>query len=210
MTTPSAIHDRFLYHNSFENAISTYTPPAMDMSNSRDLHNDTALQSFTATGRAISKTSSSNKGASLDGLSSADCFGANAPNSLPFRFTDESIISVPVLPPPCAENNRLNASDSDEDDNPVKGLKPKSRFSFSAFRRTSSWKKEKKPDFVMKDMTRAEYLKHYAKDDNGKYIGTEEAANDCILTAKEDIMKYRKRLAFREAMSSPHTANVFM
>lgn len=33
----------------------------------------------------------------------------------------------------------------------------------------------------MRDMTRREYLKHYAKDENRNYIGTEEPAEDCIL-----------------------------
>lgn len=197
MTTNTATDDSFTYHNRFENKIFTSNTSTADMSDSRDLHNDPALQSFTATGRPISKTSASNKGTGLDGYASAESYGAGAPNLLPVRFTDESIISVPVLPPP-------DVPDSDEEDNPVKGLpsKPKSRFSFSSFRRKSSSstsKKDKKPDFVIKDMTRAEYLKHYAKDENGKYIGTEEPASDIIIK-KEDPLKARKDHAMREAM----------
>jgi len=30
-------------------------------------------------------------------------------------------------------------------------------------------------------MTRGEYLKHYAKDEEGNYVGTEEPAEDCVL-----------------------------
>ncbi|KAK5946629.1 hypothetical protein PMZ80_000772 [Knufia obscura] len=210
MAVSSNVDNTFTYHNKFENTIFTSSSPTANMADSRDLHNDPALQSFTATGRPITKTSASMKGTGLDGLNSADAFGAGAPNLLPFRFTDESIISVPVLPPPDISESKLAASDSDEDDNPIKGLKPKSRFSFSSFRRKSSSKKDKKPDFVMKDMTRAEYLKHYAKDDNGKYIGTEEPASDCILNTKEDTMKRRKAFAFREAMINDQQPIMFM
>jgi len=210
MTTGIALDKTFTYHNKFENAIYTSTPQTANMSTSDDLHNDPTLQSFTAAGRPISKTSASRKGTGLDGLSSSHSFGAGAPNLLPVRFTDESIISVAVLPPPDTADGKPEASDSDEDDNPVKGLKPKSRFSFSSFRRRSSSKKEKKPEFVMKDMTRAEYLKHYAKDDNGKYVGTEKPASDCIINGKEDPMKRRKQFAFREAMSTPHQSIAFM
>lgn len=45
----------------------------------------------------------------------------------------------------------------------------------------------------MRQITRGEYLKHYAKDDNGRYIGSEEPAADCILKG-EDVAKYRKEL----------------
>ena len=34
-------------------------------------------------------------------------------------------------------------------------------------------KKEKKRDFVMVDMTRREYLMYWAKDEEGRYVGTE-------------------------------------
>lgn len=30
-------------------------------------------------------------------------------------------------------------------------------------------------------MTRGEYLKHYAKDEEGNYVGSEEPAADCVL-----------------------------
>lgn len=194
MTTASSAYDTFSYHNKFENTIFTSTAPAQAMSASKSLHDDPALQSFTATGRPISKTSESTKGKGLSGLNVAESLGAGAPNLLPARFTDESIISIPVLPPPDVPDGKAFSSDSDEDDNPIKGReKPKSRFSLSSFRRRLSSKKEKQPDYVMKEMTRAEYLKHYAKDDNGRYIGTEEPGDDCILNVTEDIMKYKPR-----------------
>lgn len=210
MTIATSPTDTFTYQNKFKNALFISTSPTTEMSTSKSLHDDPTLQSFTATGRPISKTSASRKGTGLEGLASYDSLGAGAPNLLPVRFTDESIISIAVLPPPDLPDAKPEASDSDEDGNPVKGLKPKSRFSFSAFRRKSSSKKEKKPDFVMKDMTRAEYLKHYAKDDKGNYIGTEEPASDCIMNVKEDPMKRRKQFAFREAMAADHSPTVFL
>jgi len=194
--TTSSVDNAFTYHNKFENAFFGSTTPIANMSDSRDSHNDSTLQSFTATGWSTSRTSESTK-------------GTGAPSNLPSGFTDESIISIRVLPPPEGPDTKPAASDSD-DDNPVKGLKPKHRFSFSSFRRKSSSKKDKRPEFVMKDMTRAEYLKHYAKDVNGRYIGTEDPANDCILNSKEDIMRYRKAFAFREAMSNGHAPIVFV
>ena len=211
MTATSSVDNTFSYHNDFENVIKSSATPRQAMSTSNDLHNDPTLQSFTATGRPISKTSASNKGTGLDGLNSAEAHGAGAPNLLPFRFTDQSIISVPVMPSPEASAYKSTASDSEEDDDLVKGRpKPRSKFSFSSFRRKSSSKKEKTPDFVMKDMTRAEYLKHYAKDEEGKYIGTEEPASDCILnTKKVDPFERRKKLASRAAFGDTHTAANF-
>jgi len=216
MTTGPLTHDTLSYRNDFENAIFTSTSPTQAMSTSKSLHDDPALQSFTATGRPISKTSESTKGSGLDGLTSAEAYGAGAPNLLPVRFTDQSIISVPVLPFPSPDlaDDRPAPPDStsDSDDNPIKGLdwepKPKSksktRFSLSSFRhRRGSKKDTKQPAFVMKDMTRAEYLKHYAKDDDGRYIGTEEPGSDCILSRTEDITKYKKRPPFTSGNEDP-------
>lgn len=89
--------------------------------------------------------------------------------------------------------------DRDDDSlNPIK--EDRRRFSF--FRRKSSQSKPKRfPPFVMKDMKRSEYLMYYAKDDDGKYIGTRDPAPDCILKNEGDRMKFRKQYAFREAVS---------
>lgn len=216
MTTGPLTHDTLSYHNDFENAIFTSTSPTQAMSTPKSLHDDPALQSFTATGRPISKTSESTKGSGLDGLTSAEAHGTGAPNLLPVRFTDQSIISVPVLPspPPDLADDKPTPSDStvDLDDNLIKGLaqkpKPKSnsktRFSLSSFRhRRSSQKDTKQPAFVMKDMTRAEYLKHYAKDDDGRYIGTEQPGSDCILSHTEDITKYMNLRPFTWGNEGP-------
>lgn len=118
--------------------------------------------------------------------------GAGTPNLLPPKFTDNSIISVPVLPPE-STSKTLNL-DADDEDNPIKEVKPKSRLG-SIFRKASLGEgkpKKESQGFVMKKMKRSEYLKHYAKDEAGRYIGTEDPADDCILNNEEDKARYRK------------------
>lgn len=134
------------------------------------------------------------KGRAMNSLSSAESFGAGPPNLLPVRFTDDSIISVPVIPPPGTKGKLAAASpfEDEDDEGPVK--QPKESGFFSFFQRKSSStskKKEEKYDFVMKDVTRGEYLKHYAKDDKGKYVGMEVPATDCLLN-DGDMRKYRR------------------
>lgn len=177
------------YFSPFQNSIHNTGSSVATMSEQDHLQGDPSLQRFTATGRPMPKLADSARGRGMNALASSESFGAGAPNLLPTRFTDDSIISVPVLPPP-GTSKKLSKSDDDDDGNPIK--MPKSRFSF--FRRKSSSlskKKDDDDDFVMKEMTRLDYLKHYAKDDNGKYIGTEKPAADCILKNEEDRIKYR-------------------
>jgi hypothetical protein len=45
-------------------------------------------------------------------------------------------------------------------------------------------------DVIVKQMTRGEYLKHYAKDEEGYYIGTEEPAGDCVLKEGDRRQKH--------------------
>lgn len=42
-----------------------------------------------------------------------------------------------------------------------------------------------KANLTMRPVTRALYLKYYAKDENGKYMGTEDPAKDCYLNAED-------------------------
>lgn len=42
----------------------------------------------------------------------------------------------------------------------------------------------------MRRIPRREYLAHYAKDESGRYVGTAEPADDCILRG-EDLAKHR-------------------
>lgn len=192
------------YHNPFENTIFNYqyTAPPNTMSTQPQhvTDNPEIYQRFTATGRPIPSSSSNNSNGFFGGWAAGESFGRAAPNLLPVRFTDTSIISVPVLPhaEPSQSKPTDEDSDSNSDSNPVKDSnsrsKPKSRFSISSFRRKSSTgtAKKGKQEFVIKEMTRAEYLKHYAKDENGRFIGSEEPAFDCILNNEEDRVKWRR------------------
>lgn len=189
------------YHNTFENTIfdnqSNSPPTAMSSQPQHITDNPEIYQHFTATGRPFPSSTSSNTNGFFGGYAAAESFGRAAPNLLPVRFTDASIISVPVLPHAEPSQSKPNAEDSDSDSNtnPVKESKHKSRFSISSFRRKSSSgnaAKKGKQDFVIKEMTRGEYLKHYAKDDNGRFVGSEEPAIDCILNNEEDRVKWRR------------------
>lgn len=180
------------------------------------------FQHFTATGRPYKDTSAENSYSSgMGAIMGADTFGVGngPPNVLPFRYTDESLIMVPVLKTPfhshSTSRNSISSSkmsstfstsltipnnDGDEGSNNKYGSdvtdektrkESKSRkFSLGNIRRRSK-SRDNKDDFEMKEMKRGEYLKHYAKDDDGKYIGTEEPADDCILRHAEDIKLYR-------------------
>lgn len=57
----------------------------------------------------------------------------------------------------------------------------------------------------MKDMTRTEYLKHYALDGYGRYIGTEDPAPDCILKDARDIAKYKMPPEYRAMLDDTAT-----
>lgn len=200
------------YANTFKNTFGnerelTYQNP---FSNNVEPSEASKMEAFTAVGNPQPKDKDEARGRGLNALSGADSWGAGAPNLLPVRFTDESIISVPVMPPAVAEPAKDVDVDPEDDEGPVKGLKQKSRFSLSSFRRKSGSSKPKQPEFVMKDMPRSEYLKHYAKDAKGKYIGTEDPARDCILKNREDIMKYRKQYAAAEAWIASNAAPIAM
>ncbi|KPI42095.1 uncharacterized protein AB675_5655 [Cyphellophora attinorum] len=155
-----------------------------------------ALQSFTATGRSYSSPTKADKsGRAWNAYATAEALGNGAPNLLPVRFTDESLIDVPVMRPEDVARagfvgrNGTSASQISSDVGSSKKDPLSSRFSFLTKRRGSSDKK--KDEFVMKQMTRAEYLKHYAKDAAGRYCGTGTPAEDCILRSEEDLLRWR-------------------
>jgi hypothetical protein len=127
------------------------------------------MERFTATGRPFKPANPAKDGWSMDSMSVTESFGAAPANLLPVRYNDESLISVPVLRPEAVG----------------KGDAPKAKRSIFSRRRKSQTE-----NFTMKSITRGEYLKHYAKDDEGKYCGAEAPAEDCILRG-EDLIKYR-------------------
>ena len=138
---------------------------------SPDLDSD-AMQRFTATGRPFNPPTKSDKhGWAMNSVAQGEHILSGPANLLPQRYTDDSLISVPVMRP-------------EDIDKPAESTKPKK----SLF---SSRRKSENTNFVIKKIPRGEYLKHYAKDEGNKYVGTEEPARDCILRG-EDVEKYRK------------------
>jgi hypothetical protein len=121
------------------------------MDEDQDFKSDGTMQHFTATGRPYRPPQPAKEGWSYNSLAGADSYGAAPANLLPTRYTDESLIMIAVQRP---ENIGKAA--------PAKGKK--SIFSFG---------RKSKEDFIMKKVPRGEYLKHYAKDDDGKYTGME-------------------------------------
>ncbi|KAI9894546.1 MAG: hypothetical protein M1814_001900 [Vezdaea aestivalis] len=113
--------------------------------------NEPDMQRFTATGRPMKKEEISSLGnMSFD-------FMGQAPQNLPWRFTDDDIISVPVP----------------IEDNAAAGTEAKKKGLFGKMHQKITGKTDKK--FKVVQMTRREYLAKYAYDENGKYIGTEPA-----------------------------------
>ncbi|EXJ77521.1 hypothetical protein A1O3_09748 [Capronia epimyces CBS 606.96] len=148
------------------------------------------IPSSKATGQAYLNSASGKAGSAMDALSASESWGAGPANLLPVRFTDESLIHVPVLRPEDME--RQSAEQQQQQPRqlaspPATEVDGGRRFSF--FRRKSSKPGE---TFTMRRIPRREYMAHYAKDDAGKYIGTEDPADDCILRG-EDLIKYRNR-----------------
>lgn len=131
------------------------------------------MDKFTATGRPFKEPSERDKAAgAFDMVAVGDGgggFGATGPaNILPVRYTDESLISVPVLPP-----GQIGRAPEEK------------KKHFWSSRRSS-----RNSDFIIKEIPRGDYLKYYAKDDDGAYIGTEDPAKDCILKG-DDYERYR-------------------
>lgn len=163
------------FNNNFENNFSTMS------------QNEPDLQRFTATGRPMPGAEKIKQGAGMNAMAVSDSMGTATPNLLPFRYTDDSMLTIPVQPPPPYPESMLGGGS--DDDGPIKEGKSKKRFSLSSMRRSS--KSKKQPEFVMKEMTRGEYLKHYAKNEQGQYIGTEEPAADILFSDPSDYLKFR-------------------
>lgn len=135
------------------------------------------MMRFTATGRPF--VPEDRYQSTWNGLGNADAFQGTAGKTLPFKYTDESFISVPCLKPRAQESATSIGEPNEK--------KPK------WWRRKSSTSSNSVNDpnnFTMKKIQRGDYLKHYAKDEQGDYIGTEEPAEDCILRGK-DLERYR-------------------
>ena len=127
------------------------------------------MMRFTATGRPF--VPDNRHQSSWAGMASEDAPQAVPVKTLPLKFTDESLISVPCLRT-SAQEDRCASGGAD---------KEKKKRWWRRRSSTSSRSVNNPDNFVMRRLKRGEYLKHYAKDEHGNYIGTEEPAEDCIL-----------------------------
>ncbi|OJD36818.1 uncharacterized protein BKCO1_9000169 [Diplodia corticola] len=113
------------------------------------------MERFTAAGRP--------KPDYQPGISNMDCgsfTGSGAPNLLPVRFTDKSMINVPIP-----------AADLWDGSEPVP--QPNERRSSWIAKLGKKLGTKEKQKIVNVKMTRGEYLKYWAKDEDGNYVGTE-------------------------------------
>ncbi|KAL2421829.1 hypothetical protein ABEF95_008263 [Exophiala dermatitidis] len=156
-----------------------------------------AMQSFTtATGQPYSPSHNKpgKSGSAMDAMASVESYGAGPANLLPMKFTDDSLISVPVLrPEDVGRHHQVGVASGEGGSPPGGGAETKTmttgRRSF--FRRKSHNSSSSSDNFIMRRIPRREYLAHYAKDEAGRYIGSEEPAKDCILH-EDDLVKFRR------------------
>ncbi|KAK7903277.1 hypothetical protein LTR67_001295 [Exophiala xenobiotica] len=149
--------------------------------------------SFSATGRDGPSTNLKSK--AMDSLASAESFGMASANHSPFKFTDDSVISVPVMRPEDvarqADSDTPPSSNTTDHGRGKEKEKPQGNNKFSLFSsRKHSKDKSGGENFTMRQIPRREYLARYAKDEGGRYIGTQDPAEDCILHG-EDLAWFR-------------------
>ncbi|KAI9753452.1 MAG: hypothetical protein M1835_000991 [Candelina submexicana] len=112
------------------------------------------MQRFTATGRPMPNYNPSALASGFYGP-----FGGEAVQHLPSKFTDDSIIHVPI---PVDESSTSEIQQKERKQSWVRKIGDGIR-----------GKKTGQGKFRMVKMTRGEYLKYWAKDEEGRYIGTE-------------------------------------
>ena len=146
-----------------------------------------AMRHFTAIGKPFIDLSPRHRAqVGLANVAVADTpsAGVNPGNDLPVRYTDESFISVPALRPEDI-NNAATAARRVEHEPEMR--KRKKRF-WQSLR--ASKDSDINGSFIIKKIPRGEHLKHYAKDDGGRYRGVQQPAVDCLLRG-EDLVKWR-------------------
>ncbi|KAJ9607591.1 hypothetical protein H2200_007669 [Cladophialophora chaetospira] len=119
------------------------------------------------------------------------------PVGRPTEQTDDNLITVPVLDLVSLGQQRklsdTSASELLSTGKPELKRKTKGR-SISDFIRGKASNfnslSDRKVHITMRHVTRREYFKHYAKDDHGGYVGTEDPAKDCILN-EDDSARWR-------------------
>ena len=103
----------------------------------------------------------------LGNLPGGGGFVGQAPQNLPWKFHDDDYITVPV---PVEDDG--GGQQHHPDDGGEKGQKKKNWASKLGAKITGK-DTEKKAKFQMVRMTKADYLKYYAKDEHGNYAGSE-------------------------------------
>ena len=102
-----------------------------------------------------------------------DSTASQAPQFLPVKFTDDSKIKIAIpyadLPP------RLTSPSDDQDQSRKKSFVGRlgSKLSLPGKNGDGNGEGTNKRGFRMIEMTRREYLMYWAKDEQGRYIGTE-------------------------------------
>lgn len=92
---------------------------------------------------------------------------------LPHRFTDDSIISVPIPASELEDPDAPTSHDLDSSNPDIPAAKHSKPSIFSKLSGKGAKKSPKKHDFKIVLMPRGDYLKYWAKDEKGNYIGTE-------------------------------------
>ncbi|EXJ59174.1 hypothetical protein A1O7_06606 [Cladophialophora yegresii CBS 114405] len=124
---------------------------------------------------------------------------------------DDTLVTVPVLDLKALKQNEA-VSDAGSSDRYTAGkegtrLKQTDKGLPSFFRRKRSsvhFPSSRRVNIKMCQVTRTEYQKHYAKDDQGGYIGTDDPAEDCILN-EGDLARWRGPVAVQAPLSVPLT-----
>ncbi|KAL8663692.1 MAG: hypothetical protein Q9202_003638 [Teloschistes flavicans] len=140
------------------------TQPATSSEKAPLAHDTDEMQRFTATGRPMpAYAPSALANMSADPLS-------QAPQFLPQKFTDDSILTIPI--PWSALAFSPSSLSTPDPISPTTTPTNKSKSSILAKLKPGK-EKRKKEGFRMVRMTRREYLAYWAKDEQGRYIGTE-------------------------------------
>ncbi|KIW67766.1 hypothetical protein PV04_06996 [Phialophora macrospora] len=133
------------------------------------------------------------------------------PAGKPSEQTDDTLVTVPVLDLKSLQwsEGRLGASSFDTltPETEATRQREKGKGLLSFFRRRSSTfdsPSERRVNIDMRQISRREYLKHYAKDEHGGYIGTDDPAEDCILN-EEDLARWRGTAVIQAPLSIPFT-----
>ncbi|KIW31698.1 uncharacterized protein PV07_03300 [Cladophialophora immunda] len=109
----------------------------------------------------------------------------------PTEYTDDTLITVPVLDLEALQGGHGSNDEGALGELSKKEGKLQNRSTFFRHKPSSSQSaSNRKVNVSIRQGTRRQYLKHYAKDGQGRYIGTEDPAEDCVLDG-EDSSRWR-------------------